>query len=85
MYWHYSTVFSRYICDYGNTVLPTHLPAQEVGVAKFPGALDYKCCPLTPQLLSYVCRGEVWVHDGQRYRGQASDDLGYLQVHEQLI
>ncbi|XP_064388564.1 dipeptidyl peptidase 9-like [Halichondria panicea] len=38
----------------------------EVGVAKFPEfpwALDYKLCPLTPQLLGCVCRGEVWVID----------------------
>ncbi len=30
---------------------------------EFPGALDYKLCPLTPQLLGCVCRGEVWVMD----------------------
>ncbi|XP_064388570.1 enolase-like isoform X2 [Halichondria panicea] len=30
---------------------------KEVGVVEFPGTLNYKLCPLTPQLLGCVCRG----------------------------
>ncbi len=68
--------YSVDICDYGNTVLiTTPSSVQEVGVAEFPGALDYNVFPLiTSQLLSCVCRGRC---GGQRYRGQASDDLCY--------
>ena len=47
-------------------ILSDPSPVPEVGVAEFPkfsGALDYKLCPLTPQLLGCVCQGEVWVMD----------------------
>ena len=67
-YYRYDLMYWR-ICDYSN-VLILPLPVQGVGVAE---VLDYKLCPLTPQLLGCVSRGGIG--DGQRYRGQASDDL----------
>ena len=47
---------------------------QEICVSEFPelpGGLDYKLCPLTPQLVGCVYEGDVWVLDavtGNKHR-----------------
>ena len=47
---------------------------QETCVSEFPelpGGLDYKLCPLTPQLVGCVYEGDVWILDaatGNKHR-----------------
>ena len=42
----------------------------------------YKLCPLTPQLLGYVCQGEVWVMDSAT--GVKHQMTSVLQVNNEV-